>query len=322
MHASDLCFGGVDLLLGILFVIAYLKTPRREPPRTILRAVEDICPCVFLGPRLHNSRLLSLRVPERTRYNRTAHVAETMPPIDNREPPRHWWTRVLTDVHFWVPVAVLIGGLLLWNPFTERDQNLNMPSAVTPGMNCRPELASAQAASLGHPFRFHRGSLARAAEAPTKLVSVGVSPIVISLIMVTGVFLARWSVPAFILGTSSVRADLAARLTHHLGPLAGCLWAVADTMTIFAIRDIGLSIAFPLWNPNSLLAFSGVSFSSMNCARPAGDAIIDYLLLSTRYQFVMFGERRRVFGLPSGKRKRHNVWLGKSLLGENLPNDG
>jgi drug/metabolite transporter (DMT)-like permease len=37
------------------------------------------------------------------------------------------------------------------------------------------------------------------------------------------------------------------------GILAGCLWAVANTLTIFAIRDIGLSIAFPLWNINSLL---------------------------------------------------------------------
>ena len=34
MHSSDLLFGGVDLLLGNLFVIAYLKTPRRESPRT------------------------------------------------------------------------------------------------------------------------------------------------------------------------------------------------------------------------------------------------------------------------------------------------
>jgi hypothetical protein len=29
MHASDMVFGGVDLLLGILFVIAYIKTPAR-----------------------------------------------------------------------------------------------------------------------------------------------------------------------------------------------------------------------------------------------------------------------------------------------------
>ena len=29
MRASDLIFGGVDLLLGLLFVIAYFTTPRR-----------------------------------------------------------------------------------------------------------------------------------------------------------------------------------------------------------------------------------------------------------------------------------------------------
>ncbi len=98
------------------------------------------------------------------------------------------------------------------------------------------------------------GAWLGAAEAPTKLVAVGLSPIVISLIMVVGVFLARWSLPALILGTSSIGADL--RRTPHLiiwALLAGCMWAVANTMTIFAIRDIGLSIAFPLWNSNSLL---------------------------------------------------------------------
>lgn len=98
------------------------------------------------------------------------------------------------------------------------------------------------------------GAWLGAAEAPTKLVSIGLSPMVISLVMVSGVFLARWSVPALILGTSSVRADV--RRAPHLiiwALLAGCLWAVANTMTIFAIRDIGLSIAFPLWNSNSLL---------------------------------------------------------------------
>src|SRR5439155_6794324 len=83
---------------------------------------------------------------------------------------------------------------------------------------------------------------------------IGISPMVISLIMVIGVFLARWSLPALILGTSSVRADV--RQAPHLiiwALLGGCLWAVANTLTIFAIRDIGLSIAFPLWNSNSLL---------------------------------------------------------------------
>ena len=116
---------------------------------------------------------------------------------------------------------------------------------------------------LGILSGFTAGAWLGAAEAPTKLVSIGISPIAISLIMVIGVFLARWSLPALILGTSSVRADV--RRAPHLiiwAVLAGCLWAVANTLTIFAIRDIGLSIAFPLWN----------SFSSTNCAKPAGAA--------------------------------------------------
>src|SRR5580765_7628209 len=107
---------------------------------------------------------------------------------------------------------------------------------------------------LGILSGFTAGAWLGAAEAPTKLVSIGVSPMVISLIMVVGVFLARWSLPALILGTSSVRADV--RRAPHLiiwAILAGCLWAVANTLTVYAIRDIGLSIAFPLWNSNSLL---------------------------------------------------------------------
>jgi len=123
---------------------------------------------------------------------------------------------------------------------------------------------------LGILSGFTAGAWLGAAEAPTKLVSIGVSPIVISLIMVVGVFLARWSVPALILGMSSVRADV--RRTPHLmiwAVLAGCLWAVANTMTIFAIRDVGLSIAFPLWNSNSLLGiFWGFLF--FNELRQAG----------------------------------------------------
>ncbi len=101
---------------------------------------------------------------------------------------------------------------------------------------------------------FGAGAWLGAAEAPTKLVKVGVSPLVVSLLMVVGVFLARWSLPALIRGTGQMRTDI--RQAPHLivwGVLAGCLWAVANTLTIFAIRDIGLSIAFPLWNINSLL---------------------------------------------------------------------
>ena len=147
-----------------------------------------------------------------------------------------------------------------------------MQSVVTPGKE-----AAAQGISrarklqvLGILSGFTAGAWLGAAEAPTKLVSIGVSPLVISLIMVTGVFLARWSLPALILGTSSVRADL--RRAPHLiiwALLAGCLWAVANTMTIFAIRDIGLSIAFPLWNSNSLLGILW-GFIFFNELRQAG----------------------------------------------------
>jgi drug/metabolite transporter (DMT)-like permease len=107
---------------------------------------------------------------------------------------------------------------------------------------------------LGVLCGFAAGAWLGAAEAPTKLVSIGVSPLVISFMMVLGVFLARWSVPALLQGMSQVREDV--RQAPHLmlwGILAGCLWAVANTLTIFAIRNIGLSIAFPLWNSNSLL---------------------------------------------------------------------
>src|SRR5713101_3633564 len=123
---------------------------------------------------------------------------------------------------------------------------------------------------LGILSGFAAGAWLGAAEAPTKLVSIGISPMVISLIMVLGVFLARWSVPALILGTSSVRADV--RRAPHLviwALLAGCLWAVANTLTIYAIRDIGLSIAFPLWNSNSLLGILW-GFLFFNELRQAG----------------------------------------------------
>ncbi len=72
--------------------------------------------------------------------------------------------------------------------------------------------------------------------------------------MVWGVFLARWTLPIAAKGTHSVVRDLLHR--PHLmvwAIVAGSLWSVANTLTIFAIRDVGLSIAFPLWNTNSLI---------------------------------------------------------------------
>src|SRR6059058_1507634 len=147
-----------------------------------------------------------------------------------------------------------------------------MTSAAQP-----PSSAEAQGRSrsktlqlLGILSGFTAGAWLGAAEAPTKLVSIGISPMVISLIMVIGVFLARWSLPALILGTSSVRADVL-RAPHLViwALLAGCLWAVGNTLTIFAIRDIGLSIAFPLWNSNSLLGILW-GFLFFNELRQAG----------------------------------------------------
>jgi glucose uptake protein GlcU len=93
-----------------------------------------------------------------------------------------------------------------------------------------------------------------AAEAPTKLVNAGFSPFAISLCMVAGVFTARWTFPTLLKGTSYVFTDLMEK--KHLvlwALLAGALWAVANTLTVFAIRDVGLAVAFPMWNANSLI---------------------------------------------------------------------
>ena len=98
------------------------------------------------------------------------------------------------------------------------------------------------------------GAWLGAAEAPTKLVTAGYSPYLISLMMVAGVFVARWTLPMALKGTSYIFRDF--REKPHLivwAILAGMLWAVANTLTVFAIRDVGLSIAFPLWNTNSLV---------------------------------------------------------------------
>ena len=121
-----------------------------------------------------------------------------------------------------------------------------------------------------------------AAEAPTKLVNSGLSPFAISLCMVAGVFTARWTLPTLLKGTRYVFSDLA--LNKHLivnAILAGMLWAVANTLTVFAIRDVGLTIAFPLWNTNSLVGilWGRILFgelkgaSSMNIAKVVVGAV-------------------------------------------------
>jgi drug/metabolite transporter (DMT)-like permease len=94
------------------------------------------------------------------------------------------------------------------------------------------------------------------AEAPTKLVNAGIgfSPFIISMGMVLGAFVAYWTVPTLLKGTGFLFDDLRAK--PHLivwALLAGMLWAVANTLTIFAVRNVGLTVAFPLWNTNSLV---------------------------------------------------------------------
>jgi drug/metabolite transporter (DMT)-like permease len=129
---------------------------------------------------------------------------------------------------------------------------LEPPDLQSRGVIEAPRLRTLQ--NVGMLCGLTAGAWLGAAEAPTKLVTLGLSPVVISLTMVIGVFLARWSLPALIQGTSYIAADL--RQAPHLivwAILAGCLWAVANTLTIFAVRDVGLSIAFPLWNSNSML---------------------------------------------------------------------
>lgn len=101
---------------------------------------------------------------------------------------------------------------------------------------------------------FAAGAWLGAAEAPARLVAAGYTPFAISCCMVAGVFLARWTLPVMMRGAGSVVRDL--RACPHLmvwAVLAGALWSVANTLTIFAIRDVGLAIAFPLWNTNTLI---------------------------------------------------------------------
>ncbi len=127
-----------------------------------------------------------------------------------------------------------------------------MSSIITESLTERSRQRKLQA--LGVFCGFSAALWLAAAEAPTKLVSVAVSPFVISFMMVLGAFVSRWSLPALLRGTSEIGADV--RQAPHLvvwGVLAGCLWALGNTLTIFGIRDIGLSIAFPLWNSNSLV---------------------------------------------------------------------
>lgn len=131
-----------------------------------------------------------------------------------------------------------------------------------------------------------------AAEAPTKLVTIGLSPFTISLCMVAGVFLARWTFPTLLKGTSFVARDL--RGKPHLivwALLAGALWAVANTLTVYAIRDVGLAIAFPLWNANSLIGLFWGRVLFRELAGAGGKTIVRVVLgaMATVLAAVLLG---------------------------------
>ena len=97
--------------------------------------------------------------------------------------------------------------------------------------------------------------------------------------MVAGVFVARWTFPTLLKGTAYVFEDLNGK--RHLiiwALIAGSLWAVANTLTVFAIRDVGLAIAFPLWNANSLvgLVWARILFGELKGAK--GQVIVRVVL--------------------------------------------
>jgi hypothetical protein len=136
---------------------------------------------------------------------------------------------------------------------------------------------------LGVCSGFAAGAWLGGAEAPVKIINAGISPITVSLIMVVGVFWLVGASQLIICGTSYVRNDV--HQAPHLiiwAVLAGCMWAVANTMTIYAIRDVGLSIASPCGIRTACLASFGASACSTTAPRrmeplvqpamdPAGD---------------------------------------------------
>ena len=158
-----------------------------------------------------------------------------------------------------------------------------------------------------------------AAEAPTKLVNAGFSPFAISLAMVAGVFTARWTFPTLLKGTSYVFADLAEK--KHLivwAILAGALWAVANTLTVFAIRDVGLAVAFPMWNANSLIGlfWGRVLFRELEGASPGNIAkvVLGGVLIVVAAIMLGFSTLHGGTGMGSHALQGIAAALGASLM--------
>jgi hypothetical protein len=120
---------------------------------------------------------------------------------------------------------------------------------------------------------FAAGAWLGAAEAPTKLVTLGVSPVLISFMMVLGVFLARWSLPALVRGTATLKDDV--RQAPHLlvwAALGGCLWAVANTRRSSRSRTSASPSRSPCGTRTACSASSGAPCSSTSCGTRGGRA--------------------------------------------------
>src|SRR2546425_9767258 len=76
------------------------------------------------------------------------------------------------------------------------------------GQESTTKLSSRALHRLGVACGLAAGAWLGAAEAPTKLVTAGYSPFLISLGMVAGVFVARWTVPMALKGTTYILLDL------------------------------------------------------------------------------------------------------------------
>ena len=137
------------------------------------------------------------------------------------------------------------------------------------------------------------------AEAPTKLVNEGFSPFLISMGMVMGAFVARWTVPTLLKGTGFLFNDL--REKPHLlvwALLAGMLWAVGNTLTIFAVRNVGLAIAFPLWNTNSLV---GLAWGCLLFRELRGSRAKDWAKVVGGAAAIVFGAAVLAFATAAAK---------------------
>src|SRR6266550_2881962 len=137
-------------------------------------------------------------------------------------------SRRLRATHTTLPLTLSVARPARGRPLLDpRRRALGRPAGAA--MDRLTDLAPARLARLqrvGILSGFAAGAWLGAAEAPTKLVTLGIPPVVISFMMVIGVFLARWSLPALVRGTAAIRDDVrqAPHLVISAALAAGALW--------------------------------------------------------------------------------------------------